>query len=420
MKYDYTIVGTGPTGLTIATLLINAYPTSKILILDKHSYLGGDNGVNRGPNNEFTEHSPRFQSGAYVNFKTILNDMGMEFNDLFTEYSFPIRRLFPAVYNLSIPTITRLTIGFISFLLNNDYGNDVPVVDIADGNKGDISFLNQITRLVDGGTVYNSRLNQLFQIINQNMLYGMYQPTETTDTGLFKQWGDFLVDNGVEIELNIDVTDLNALKKKSKKVILAIPPTALSKLIPSYEEIAKDTAYSKYKPITFHWKKKYNIPTPSDYNDLGIISIPISNYTYDPVSPYKTVISSVISNVDDYEGIEQAYSQLKQSIPYLNSIPPPDEILSNDDNDVTYFNSIFSTPIKFKTPVKNVYTVGTHNLKSQYDFTSIESAVTNAVAFGDFIGIRKDLKYGWTLREVFLIIVVLIIMGVSAVYVLKY
>ena len=402
-KYDYILVGGGPTSLTVATILINENPNSKIIILDNNKSLGGQNRTIRGPNGEFEEHSPRFQSGAYLNFKTILKDMGLNFNDLFTQYTLPVQRLFPALPHLSIPTLVRLTITFILFLIDDKYGNDIPLIEIAGGNKKDISFLNQITRLVDGGTVHNTRLNQLFQIINQNTLYGMYQPNETTDTGLFKQWEEYLYNKGVEIKLNIKVVDIEELKGMGNKIILAIPPIALSKLIPSYNLIAEKTAYSKYIPITFHWKNKYNIPIGNDYtteDDLGLISIPTSNYTKDPISPYKTVISSVISNISNYQNKEQAYEQLKLSIPYLNSIPPPDDIIIYNDDSVAFFNSIYSRPIPFQTPIENVYTVGTHNLKSKYDFTSVESSCTNAFAFVNYLGIKKKIKYGWTLRDI--------------------
>ena len=84
MIYDYVIIGGGPGGLTIANTLCKQY---KILLIDKKKSLGGCHYVNR-INGLFSEHSPRVYSNSYLNFIKILNDMNINFYDLFTKYKY--------------------------------------------------------------------------------------------------------------------------------------------------------------------------------------------------------------------------------------------------------------------------------------------------------------------------------------------
>ena len=72
MKYDYVIVGAGPTGITIAYLLGKTGKTCALL--DQNDSIGGCHRVKR-VNGMFTEHSPRVYLSSYVNTKTLLQQM---------------------------------------------------------------------------------------------------------------------------------------------------------------------------------------------------------------------------------------------------------------------------------------------------------------------------------------------------------
>ena len=80
--YDCIIVGAGPAGLTFATL---ANKNERIMIIEKDDVIGGCHKVNRQKyENEyyFCEHGPRVYIGNYINFKMILNKIGLKFKDL--------------------------------------------------------------------------------------------------------------------------------------------------------------------------------------------------------------------------------------------------------------------------------------------------------------------------------------------------
>jgi phytoene dehydrogenase-like protein len=78
-KYDYIIVGSGPSSLTLA------YHFSKLkkhcLILERDKDIGGCHSVRR-VDNYFSEHGPRMYSNSFVNFINILNDMNINSNDI--------------------------------------------------------------------------------------------------------------------------------------------------------------------------------------------------------------------------------------------------------------------------------------------------------------------------------------------------
>ena len=83
MSFDYTIVGGGPCGLTIALYLSKL--GKNCCIIDKNKSLGGCHRVTR-VDGKFTEHGPRVYSSAYVNVKEILKELDTSFSDIFTKY----------------------------------------------------------------------------------------------------------------------------------------------------------------------------------------------------------------------------------------------------------------------------------------------------------------------------------------------
>ena len=78
--YDSIIIGSGPAGLTFATMAVDE--NEKILIIEKDNSIGGCHRVNRQTfENEryFCEHGPRVYFNNYLNFRTILKKMNLDF-----------------------------------------------------------------------------------------------------------------------------------------------------------------------------------------------------------------------------------------------------------------------------------------------------------------------------------------------------
>ena len=74
--FDYTIIGAGPSGLTLALYL--AKLNKKVLLIEREESMGGCHGVRR-VNGLFTEHGPRIILDNYFSFMDILSEMNIKF-----------------------------------------------------------------------------------------------------------------------------------------------------------------------------------------------------------------------------------------------------------------------------------------------------------------------------------------------------
>lgn len=447
MIYDIVIVGAGPSGLALAQCLRNTY--KKILIVEKENSIGGLHRVIRVPvNNEelFTEHSPRIYSNIYKNFIMLLEDFGANFEALFTPYNFTITEIGgkTAFSVLSFRELCIFGIHFLSLVINKNHGKDITVKSFAEHNnfnEKSIDMLDRICRLTDGAGIDRYTLYEFLQIFNQQSLYTIYQPRLPNDKGLFKLWGTFLVENGIEIMTNktvekiektyglINTVVLNSGEKiRCNSVVLATPPQSFisilenSSLLDSFGSnlniYSENTSYITYISSTLHWDKKLDLSKIYGFprSEWGIAFIILSNYMTFEEKYSKTVISCSITYSDILssrlgktanqcnkdEILEETFQQLKEAYPYLET--PTISLLSPE---MYYANSEWKTSgkafitssmegflpmISHNTP--NLYNVGTHNGKCKYAFTSMETAVTNAIKLAHILNpeLRKQFK----------------------------
>jgi hypothetical protein len=85
--------------------------------------------------------------------------------------------------------------------------------------------------------------------------------------------------------------------------------------------------------------------------------------------------------------MEETWRQIKDNLP---GVPKPDETIIHNsvkrledrwiNTDFSYMDTHLSTPTPFEVGVSGVYNLGTQNGFSKYAFTSLESAVSNAIA----------------------------------------
>ncbi len=425
-KYDYAIIGGGPTGLTLALLL--KHYNKKIIIIEEENYIGGCHGVKR-ENNLFAEHGPRIYLDNYYNFMNILKLLDTNFTDIFTPYKFGKLDTGSIIFqNLSLVEIFKL---FYKFITLSDSDKNISLYDYLKNNNfsdNAIDKLNKIGILTDGGDSTAYTLHNFLQILNQNFFYNIYQPKKPNDELLFKIWYDKLIEdpNKVDIFLNSKITNMRFNKNKeinnieinnnininSNNYILAIPPLSQYKLLEKFNKsnVFKEdfknwvikTNYYEYIPIVFHWNEKIKLDRiwglPD--SDWGIGHIVMSDYMeFDN----KTVISCIItlynkssrinktpneiSNKDNLA--EEVFYQLNKI--HNNKLPIFDNYIINQN---IYNNSLkkwipihtafMTTKFKYldnfkSNIINNLYNCGTHNGKSKYYFTSLESAVSNAI-----------------------------------------
>jgi hypothetical protein len=439
-EYDYIIVGGGPTGLALAQVLSRSL-SNRILLVEKRDYLGGCHGVTRVHDGMMTEHGPRIYIDNFLMFAQLLNDMGVQFDDLFVKYNFSTATMM--LEALRVLALREIATLFWSFATLNDSFKDMTLMEYLSSHNfstASIDILDRIGRLTDGGSADTYTLFSFLQILNQNFLYGIYQPRVPNDVGLFRIWENALLDRGVVVMKNatieafivssatedarvagIAVRDARTNASKPvvcgcKRIILACPPQEVQRILnahpelgaafgPEFDRFQHETQYLPYISVIFHWSSQITVPKIWGYprTSWGVGNIVLSDYMdfNDPRS--KTVISAVITMPDapsdnahlnasaneigDKRAVmNEVFRQLRQIYPDL---PHPDyQFLTQSAYDAAErrwvpFNHAFMTTTHGYVPNRsptheNLYNCGVQNGNSAYSFTSMESSVANA------------------------------------------
>lgn len=446
MSYDYAIVGGGPTGMTLAWILSSN--DKKVILIEKDEVLGGCHKVVR-VDGYFTEHGPRVYSDSYLMFKEILGDMGFHFDDLFTPFKFKISKIDDkTIISLSFKEKMALFGAFMKLIINKDYGRQISMKEFMKKKKfSELSYdyIERLCRLTDGASVEDYTLFQFLQLLNQQFFYDLYQPKMPNDKGLIKLWEDKLKSNNVKILVNSQVIKIDTDSKKvnklivldngiqkeiiANKYILSIPPKPFYNLIisnPATENIFGDVnmikewksknSYFDYITLTFHYKKEIALPKLNGFprTPWGIGFIVVSDFMdFKEDEPSQTVISICISmlNVKNEHGKTANQSSKEEIVKYveeqLSFFPKPDKVIISPsvvrssetwiNMDTAYVVTTKQHFIESKSNLNNLFYVGIQNGKSSYNFTSIESAVQNAIHF--CIDEIPELKYKYIFKD---------------------
>jgi protoporphyrinogen oxidase len=467
--YDCIIIGAGPAGLTFATL---ANRNEKIMIIEKDEVIGGCHKVNRQRyENEyyFCEHGPRVYINNYVNFKMILNKMGVKFKDLFVRNKITtLETLYTDVIKTNIYNNNEnfsLMKEYFQLLLDPNYAKNISMKEYLTTNNFSekaIDYTDRNCRIIDGGDINKISLNTFLHIINETLLYNTYQPIIPNDEGLFNIWRRYL--KHIEFKLKTTITkieDINSIitltandgnKFYTKKLILAIPPENLNKILinsPSnintindLDTYSKNTEYNEYISITFHWNFKIDLETVSFINnsDWGISSIILSDYMKFKENNSKTVISCNITRTDykskiinktaneckdKNEVIYETYRQLKE---VYKNLPTPTLAFINNyykdgewkSNETAFIKTPNNNYLRNNKISDNIYILGTHTGNSKVHFTSMESAITNAIELVNKIyNTNYTIKRPYTIKDVIIIFIILLII-IIILFIIKY
>lgn len=439
MKYDYDIiiVGAGPSGLAFAQAC-NYYEDKKILIIDKNNSIGGCHRVNR-VNGLFSEHGPRVYSDNYMTFKSLLSKMNLNFYTLFKQYNYPVTSIGKNnIYNIfSIKEYFIIILHTLYLFTNSSYGMNTDLSSFLhenNFNKESINIIDKVCRLTDGAGIDKYTLNEFLNLFNQNYLYNFYQPVLPNDIGLFSFWQKYLEQNcNVTFLLNkkiyyIDknkVSFLNDTSLTARKIILAIPPLPLLNILNNSNDIIKKSfysannfenfeelkkylsfsSYSTYINITFHWNEKLNLPKLHGFptNEWGVFWVVQSDYTSFINENSKTVISLGICYLDNidkvinktanesnkselittaFRQLNDTYKSINYTLPvYSEAIISPNIYHSNGkwiNIDTAFIKTKYGN-MSYLTGIEGINIIGTHTGHQFYNFTSLESAVSNGV-----------------------------------------
>ena len=460
--YDYIIIGSGPTGLTFATL---ADKNDKIMIIDKDKFIGGCHKVNRQKyENEyyFSEHGPRIYFNNYLNFKTILSIIGVKFSDIFVKFNLSfLEILYETTIKKNIFSMNEIfimTIDFFKLLGNPNYANNISLneyVTINNFSDKAVNYINRTSRLMDGGDLDKTSVNSFYNVLNDTLLYNGYQPKMPMDEGLLVVWRNYLKNVDFKLDttvINIDdsnnIIKINTTNESfyTKKVILAIPPINLNAIIQkstnnikqkfkfNLDLYSKKTEYIENISITFHWNFKLNLNKKiygfHNNTNWGIGAVVLSDYMNFKEKNSKTVISCVITITDvKSKNIDKTANECTNKQDLIDeTFRQINEIYNNLPVPTLSFLNCYYHDGKWKSTEKafikatnygfidnkitdNIYTVGTHNGNVKYHFTSIETAVANSISLvNQLYNKNYHIKRPYTVKDVIIAILVFIIL----------
>jgi hypothetical protein len=207
------------------------------------------------------------------------------------------------------------------------------------------------------------------------------------DVGLFRHWHNALMCTGnVTIWLNSEVINMNSYNDsklineiivikegkmteiKNSTYIFAIPPKNFINILIS-NKLLKN-AFGNFNEYAI-WQKN------TEYL-LFIITTPTKRSTY---------LNKIPDECGKDELINEVFRQLRTvypNLPIFNSAFLSPEMFKKQNKWMSRDSAYVRTKDEFKNAqsveFKNLYSVGTHNGNHFYNFTSIESATSNAVA----------------------------------------
>jgi hypothetical protein len=466
--YDYVIVGGGPTGITLATMLANT--KHKTLLLESEQSLGGNWKVDwdKDTNQYMTEHSPKVLFASNHYFFQLLQKIGAtshnhthkiygKFGNLKIVKSF--------LRHMSFMDTMKLTKLIVSYFLNpNNFNYYQSLKNWALENhiseKG-MNFL-KVMAIISSNTYDKVCIGAFieFAIIDPGMFFDLVYLDRPNDW--IKQAYRYIFSrDNMNIILHTKIVSIDDVQGTvrddsgntymGKHIILATPLKVCYEIINRSSRELKSNWFqnmnafktfvdkSTYIGLGFqlHFTEKVTIPSEwcwSCFDDWTVIilekSIDQELLSRDPkvqctwscvvvdLDTKSKRINKTVNECDTMdevieESIHQINKQRKKPIPKPYKITYHHNIIRKNNKwdtiNSSYANAVGRVPYQGKK-VKNVFMVGPHNLGS---LTFIEHAVKSAVIFGN----HKRFNHIFQVRSYTLLFIFLsIIMAYISVY----
>ena len=454
LDYDTIVVGAGPSGLTLAT-----YLPGRTLVLERDATIGGIHKVRRDVEGYFSEHGPRVYSGTFYNFKRVLQDIGLPWDQVFAPAQFSPQLIDGKNWYrwLSVREVSVLVLHFMLMAINPSHGKNVTMQDMCRAygfSDRSCRYIDAVCRFSDGAGADRYSLHEFLHGFSDHGK-GFFEPRKANDKLLFPHWQRFLEGRGVQIKLatpvakvehrcgrvtGVSVTVGKEVKSyTAPRVVMAIPPENAAALLrasglkePGYATFSRATRYEEYFCVTYHF--------PSDAAPLvthaglrstpwGLVYMEMSKYMSGEATAFISVAASQLRVRSPRTGKTvhestrpEAIAEILRQLPIADDLKArlvkavPSSCLQRTKDmwvniDKAY---IYSARYPGGWPAtlgccRGLHNVGCQNGLSWYPFTSFESAVGNALIF---LGQREIVP--WTVLTVLRLLPVLLLLAWAA------
>jgi len=279
--------------------------------------------------------------------------------------------------------------------------------------------IDTVCRFSDGAGIDRYRLRQFISGFDYHSLYSFYTPSQPLDQGVWTPIQQSLERRGVVVKTGVGVQRVlhdgtrvrgvvtsTGRRIEARNVVLCLPPKAVTRVLhasglQSYGSLAKATRYIPYWSYAVHLRPEVHDVVSVDgfletrwgliWMDLGMMG-------------HTRVLSVAITRVPKGLGDDAVIAEMLRQLPLTPEARASIvRVVPTAESDSATVDAEGTEALPQVHPqVQGLAMVGCANRRSRYGFTSIESAVQNAMVF---CNVRR--KQPWTLWWITVVICVM-------------